>query len=236
MMLTKLSQPRVADFRNSPASGTRTSRLSHSTVRPSVIPKPGITLGSALKGMRDRVVTGVNRPSVGRLVDAVEGAALAEMLGLRLGPAAELLVDGEEGHLREDVGMLRRDLGVARAIVVLRRDLLAFLAVEEAQIGLGRLAAAALVDHLVDDCNRRFGQDRHARHHDLELVLAELVDGQEGLVLPAQEDVADISLHEGDGGAARPGIEYGYVAVELLHIIAGGIAAASGLAFGIAPS
>src|SRR5690606_37773520 len=94
---------------------------------------------------------------------------------------------------------------------------------------------AALVDHLVDDRDRRFGQDRHARHHDLELVLAELVDGQEGLVLPAQEDVADISLHEGDGGAARPGIEYGYVAVELLHIIAGGIAAASGLAFGIAP-
>src|SRR5690606_37429911 len=102
----------------------------------------------------------------------------------------------------------------------------------EVQIGRGRLAAATLVGHLVDDSDRRFGEDRHAWYHDLKLVLAELVDCQEGLVLPAQENVADAALHEGDGGAAGPGVQYRHVAIQLLHIVARGIAAAARLALG----
>src|SRR5688572_18062762 len=56
-------------------------------------------------------------------VDAVEAAAVAEVLLLRLRPAAEHLVDGEQldrGELRR---VLRRHLRVARPVVVPRGDL-----------------------------------------------------------------------------------------------------------------
>ena len=50
------------------------------------------------------------------------------------------------------------------------------------------------------------------RHDDLELVGAEFVERQEGLVLPGEQHVADAALGEGGGRAARAGVEHRDVA------------------------
>ena len=112
------------------------------------------------------------------------------------------------------------DFGLARPVEVLGDDLLAGRRVEEIEIGLGHLAGAALVDHLVDQRDRRLGQDREGGHDDLELVGAELLQGQEGLVLPGDQHVADGALGEGGGRAARAGIEHRHVAVDRLDELA----------------
>ena len=84
-------------------------------------------------------------------VDLVEHAAVGEVRLLRLGPAAEHLVDGEQARLRELLRVLLGDLRIDRPVEVLRRDLLAFRRVEVLEIGLRDGARAAAVDGLVDD-------------------------------------------------------------------------------------
>ena len=84
--------------------------------------------------------------------------------------------------------------------------------VEEVEIGFRRLARALGIDVAVDERDRRLGQDRDRGHHDLELVLAELLASQEGLVLPGDQHVADAALGEGHGRAAGAGVEHGHVA------------------------
>ena len=123
-----------------------------------------------------------------RPVNLVELAAIGEMLGLRLGPAAEDLVDGHQLDLGEarQVGGIGR-IGLGRAVEVAGDDLLRRRRVEEIEIGLRHLARAALVDDGIDQGDRRLGQDRERRHHDLELVGAELLQDQEGLVLPRDQ-------------------------------------------------
>src|SRR5262249_19132479 len=133
------------------------------------------------------------------LVDLVENAAFAKMILLRPGPAAEHIVDGEQLDLREGAFVLPGDLGIARAIGVARGDLLALLRIPVFEIGLGDLARALLVDHLVDDGERRLGEDRPWRRDDLEFLLAEFAQSEERLVLPGDQHIADAALDEGHG-------------------------------------
>jgi len=79
--------------------------------------------------------------------------------------AAEHIIDGEQLDLGELVLMPLGNRRIARAVVVLRRDFLAFGRIDELEIGLGRRARALLVDDLVDDRDARFGEDRARRRH-----------------------------------------------------------------------
>jgi hypothetical protein len=63
-------------------------------------------------------------------------------------------------------------------------QLLGLGGVEIFEIGLGRRAGPLPVDDRVDHRHRRLGEDREGRDDDLEFALAQLVDGQEGLILP----------------------------------------------------
>jgi hypothetical protein len=70
----------------------------------------------------------------------VEAAAVLEVGILRLLPAAEDLVDGDQPDRGEGLGVLRRDLLVDRPVVVLAGNVLAFFGLEVLQIGFGELA------------------------------------------------------------------------------------------------
>ena len=142
-------------------------------------------------------------------------SAVGEVRGLRLVPAAELLVDREGRHLREILRMRRGDLRIGRPVEVLGRDLLAFRRVEILEIGLRHVAGAMLVDDFVDDGDRRLGQDGKAGNHQLDLAGAEFLDGEEGFVLPRQQHVADAALHESGGAAAGTGIQHRHVAEQI---------------------
>ena len=141
----------------------------------------------------------------------------AKCFGCHLGPAAEQrIVDRDELDLGEALEVRRIGRSrVGRTVEVLGDDLLALVAVEVLEIGLGDLARALLVDVLVDQRDRRLGLDRGRRHDDVELVGAEFVERQEGLVLPGEQHVADAALGEGGGRAAGAGIEHRDVLVEL---------------------
>ena len=73
------------------------------------------------------------------------------------------------------------------------------------------------------------------RVHDLELVLAELVDQQVGLVLPGHQHVTDAALAEGGRRAARARVEHRDVLVELAHELARRRLAAARLLQRVAP-
>src|SRR5262249_46348680 len=142
--------------------------------------------------------------------------AIGEMLGLGLTPAAEIFTDGIELHRREALLELRRNRRIARAIVVLRLDLLRRRRVEKLEIGLGNSTRAALVGIAIDEGDRGLGEDRRGGINDLELVGAELVEREVGLVLPGEQDIADAALREGEGRAARAGIEHRHMLIERL--------------------
>ena len=121
------------------------------------------------------------------------------------------------GNTAGVLGQLRLE---PRPIVVLRRDRLRFRRPQELQVGLRHGARAAAIDHLVDDRDRRLGQDAERRHHDLELVLAQLLARQERLVLPGDEHVADAALHEGRRRAAGARVEDRHVLEDALDEVA----------------
>ena len=101
--------------------------------------------GEAEARQRRGMAEGRRARSAGSLrgVDLVEDAAVAEVLGLHLGPAAEV-GDRDEVELGEagDVGRIGR-AGVPGAVEVLQRDRLALGAVETVEVGLGRRALLA---------------------------------------------------------------------------------------------
>ena len=113
---------------------------------------------------------------------------------------------------------------------------LALRAIEELQVGLRHLAGALLVHHLVDHGHGRLGQDRQGRRHDLDLVGAQLLDRQVGLVLPGQQHVAQATLHERVRGAARARVEHGDVLEELRDVVARLLLVAAGLLQGPGPA
>mgnify|MGYP006921738262 CR=1 FL=1 len=80
-------------------------------------------------------------------------------------------------------------------------QLLAFVGVQVLQVGLGLLARALLVDHLVDHADRVLGQDGGLGVDDL-VVTVELVLDQRHLALEGDQRVADLALREGRRRAA----------------------------------
>src|SRR5450755_2407981 len=108
------------------------------------------------------------------LVNLIEDAALAEMLLLRLGPAAEDVIDREQLDFGEGLFVFLRDLLITWSIGIACGNFLTFPRIPVFQVGLGHRARALLVGDGIDHCDRRFGQDRQRRRDDLELVLAEL--------------------------------------------------------------
>ena len=196
-------------------------------VRPKASPKPG-------RGEGARRLDRAHRRYFAR-VDLVEDAAVAEVLGLHLRPAAEV-GDRDQVELRE-AGDVRRvgGAGVPGAVEVLERDRLALGAVEVVEVGLGRRALLVGLDVALDQRHGRLGQDRDRRQHDLELVLAELLERQVGLVLPGEQHVADAALGEGRGRAAGAGVEHRHVGEELVHEVADLVLVAAELLVGPGP-
>src|SRR6188508_1438209 len=117
-------------------------------------------------------------------IDFVESALVGEVLLCRGSPSAEHLIDREQIHFRKDILVLFRDFRIAWTVEIAGRNLLTILAVEVFEIRLGLGARALLVDHAVDDSNRRFGKDRERRNDNVKLALAQFVDCEEGLVFP----------------------------------------------------
>ncbi|MPL67344.1 hypothetical protein SDC9_13035 [bioreactor metagenome] len=150
-----------------------------------------------------------------RGIDLVEGAAVAEVLGLRLGPAAEIL-DRHQMQRLEARGILGRGLrAVPGAVEVLERQRLRLGAVEVFEIGIGQRALRVGLDVGIDHRNRRLGEDRDRGHDDVESIGAKLLFGQPGLVLPGEQHIADAALRKGRGRAARAGVEHRDMAEEI---------------------
>lgn len=92
-------------------------------------------------------------------VDLVENATIREMHLLRIAPATERLVDGDQASLDELSGIPGGNLRLLRAIEVFGGQFLAFRRVQVFEVGLGDLARTPLVNPLVDHRDRRFGQN-----------------------------------------------------------------------------
>src|ERR1700737_4643373 len=84
-------------------------------------------------------------PAKSVLVDLVENAAFAEVFLLRLGPAAENVVDREQFDLRERRLVFSCDLGIARTIGIACGNLLTLLGIPVSQVSFGNRARAFLV-------------------------------------------------------------------------------------------
>ena len=153
---------------------------------------------------------------VRRREDAVEQAAIGEVLRLRRIPAAEVL-DRRHRQRREPFGEFLRHRLVARAVERLADDPLRRRRVEVLQIGGGNGARALLVDHAVHHRDRRLRQDADRGIDDFERIGAEFLPRQPGLVLPGQQHVTQFALHEAVGGAARAGIQHRHLAQQAGH-------------------
>src|SRR5438067_2142330 len=111
--------------------------------------------------------------SPSRQINLVEYAAVAEKLGLRFFPSAEITVDREKRQRRKLAGVLGGDLRIARTIKILRADLLSFGRVQKFQIRLrDRRSAVAAID-LIHPGDRRFGLHTQRRIDNFESVRAE---------------------------------------------------------------
>src|SRR5690606_25179927 len=138
----------------SAASGISTMAERNSVAKPSVNPNPGNTLGlthpraAAIK----RYSVSSAAPRLEREEEPVVDAAVVEVHGLRLAPAAlKHVAHGEQPDLGEARGIARRDFGIARPEVILGADLLAYRRVEKLEIRLGDGARAAAIDDRVDE-------------------------------------------------------------------------------------
>ena len=199
------------------AGSARSAPGSHG-VSPSVRPKPGSTLGSARATASSRAsgrdahrVAGWSRRACrsGRTAPPS-----AKCVGLRLGPAAERLVDRDQPDLRE----ARRDrpdrrLGLARPVEVLGDDLLGRRRVEEVEIGLGHLAGACA-------CRRSSSTSATGGSARIEIdgtTISNLSAPNSCSVRKASFSQAISTspmraLGEGGGRAARAGVEHRHVA------------------------
>src|ERR1700676_1578112 len=165
---------------------------SHVSVSPMVRPNPGKVLRRPAAALT-MPPAAASAKSV--LVNLIENAAFAEVFLLRLGPAAEHVVDREQFDLRERVFVFLGNLGIARTIGIARGNFLTFLAVPVPQIGLGNLAGALPVCNRIDDRNGRLGEDRARRRYDLEFVLADNPLRQKRPPLPGQHAIADPAIN-----------------------------------------
>ena len=134
---------------------------------------------------------------------------------LGLLPTAKRLVDRNQLNLGEASEIvLGGGFGLERAEVVLGDDRLRLRRIEEVEISLGHLARAFRIDVAVDERHRRLRKDRQRRRNDFELVLAELVERQKGVVFPSDQDVAEAALGEGDRRSASARVEDRHILVD----------------------
>src|ERR1700722_9176674 len=110
---------------------------------------------------------------------------VGEMRGLRLAPAAEYLIDGEQ---QGDALKLSRIPGchrwIARAVKMLCRNLLSLRGIQVPQVLLGHFARAVFVDVLIDHADRRFGENADRGRDDIEFVGSQFLERKVSLVLP----------------------------------------------------
>src|SRR5438046_6601808 len=85
------------------------------------------------------------------LVDLVENAAFAEVFLLRLGPAAENVVDREQFDLCERILIFLRDLRITRTVGIACGNFLTFPGIPVLQVSLGDGAGAFLVGDGIDN-------------------------------------------------------------------------------------
>ena len=138
------------------------------------------------------------------------------MLFLRFRPAAELLIDGKQLQFRELVSIFLRHIRIARAVEVLRRNLLAFRRVEILQVRFRHLARAFFIHHFVDHRDGRLSQNRLTRGHDFKLVFAQFVGRQQRFVFPGNQHIADAAFYEGIGRTTRAGVQHFHVFIQRL--------------------
>src|SRR5258708_9802911 len=146
-------------LKKSPASGIKMMTDSQVSVSPMVRPKPGRLLRRAALPFTKPCL---NQP-ISILVDLVENATFAEMFLLRLGPAAEHVVDREQLDLRKGFLIFLGDLGIVRTIGIACGNFLTFLCIPVFQIGLGRGTRALFIGNGIDDGDRGLSQDRERR-------------------------------------------------------------------------
>src|ERR1039457_6956433 len=115
-------------------------------------------------------------------VNSIESTMIGEMHGLGAGPSAAERVDRHQRDVRKLLRVLSGDRRIARAIEVLGDYFLPFLGVQIFEVLLRDLAGAVSVDHLVDDTDRRLGEDAHGRGDDFELVQPKFLQREKGLV------------------------------------------------------
>ncbi len=168
-------------------------------------------------GMGDRWITG---PFIASLISGRRsGRRCRRRRSVQAAPwPSRQRFDGDQLQLREAGDIFRRCLrGIPGAVEVLEGDGLAFGAVEVVQVSLGQLALVVIGDVRIHDGDRRFGQNADRGDHDVELIVAQLLQREVGLVLPGQQHVADAVLREGGGRAARGVVQHGDVLVERAH-------------------
>ena len=115
------------------------------------------------------------------------------------------------------------------------REVLPLFGIEVIEVSFRDGLGAFLLRHLVHDRDRRLGQNAEGRDDDLELVPAKLLEGEERLVFPRQEDIAHAALRERRRRTACAGIEDGHVFEEPLDEVFCLGLVAPGLAAGIFP-
>ena len=89
----------------------------------------------------------------------VENRAIGEVFGVRLLPPAENVIDRKKRELRKARLITLGDGFESRAVVMPCRDLLPFLRIEKLQISKSYVFGAVFARKLVDDGDRRFGQN-----------------------------------------------------------------------------
>ena len=108
-------------------------------------------------------------------IDLIENAAVGEVGFLRLGPATELSVNGDQFKFGKYVGVFGRDRLVAWAVEIPSRDVLALVGIKILKVGFRHRFGTLLLDDLVDDRNRWLRKDAQRRNNDFVFVGAKFL-------------------------------------------------------------
>ena len=197
-------------------------RLCREADRRTRVGRPPATLAVAVDMVRLLPGLGLD---LGQDPQRVPALTVAEVLPVGVGPACEVTVDGEQVRRRRVrvarlVGTV--DLEVAdvdeRAVAGLRVQLLALGALLEGQEVLGRLRCT------VDDRARVLDEEGLVRDHVVKVLAA--LAGEDRLVLVGEEHVTGAAGERRRGVATAVG-QRGDVAEERLHVLLGGLVAAT---------
>src|SRR5690606_32392703 len=108
------------------------------------------------------------------------------------------------------------------AKVIFSCNVLTHIAVEVMKIGCSDFPGAVAFYVLVHHRNWRLCKNAYWRYDNLDLVRVELVQGEQCLVLPGQQHVANSAFDECNGRPARAGIQDGHPLEQLSYEFSGG--------------